>query len=229
MERGEFPEALSAHAALLDGDGVIVAVNEAWRRFGLENGLTSPDACIGTNYLALCHGCLGEAHRLSTDLTALLRGRSVILTWLYPCDTPRGRRWFNLVGVPRADGAPGALIAHLDLTPLVAGRTTGGPEDGPILETSVSALAPTRAALLDAAHSGQAGAGSATDLTGLTARQAQVLALVRESRTNEEIAAALSISVGAVKKHVAALLKAFGVSARRDLRTGRSAPRHDAG
>ncbi|WP_349371250.1 helix-turn-helix transcriptional regulator [Salinarimonas sp.] len=229
MEGGEIPEALSAQAALLDGDGVIVAVNDAWRRFGVENGLTSPDACIGTNYLALCRSCLGEAHRLSMDLNALLRGRSVILTWLYACDTPQGRRWFNLVGVPRADGARGALIAHVDLSPLVAGGTTGAPEDRPTLETSVSALAPTRAGLLDAADAGEADADPATDLTGLTARQAQVLALVRESRTNEEIAAALSISVGAVKKHVAALLKAFGVSGRRDLRTGPSTRRRDAG
>jgi GGDEF domain-containing protein len=51
---------LPAHIALLDSQGVIISVNEAWRRFGSENGLRSPDAGIGLNYLEICARARGD-------------------------------------------------------------------------------------------------------------------------------------------------------------------------
>lgn len=45
----------------------------------------------------------------------------------------------------------------------------------------------------------------------LTPRQSQVLALLREGRSNREIAQALGISEGTVKIHVTAILKGLGV------------------
>ncbi|HEY9248860.1 MAG TPA: PAS domain S-box protein, partial [Rariglobus sp.] len=43
-------DSLSAHVAVLDESGVIVAVNEAWRRFARENGAGDTDP-VGRNYL----------------------------------------------------------------------------------------------------------------------------------------------------------------------------------
>lgn len=39
--------ALPAHIALLDAQGKILTVNEAWRRFATANGLMGPDFALG--------------------------------------------------------------------------------------------------------------------------------------------------------------------------------------
>jgi DNA-binding NarL/FixJ family response regulator len=51
-------------------------------------------------------------------------------------------------------------------------------------------------------------------LAGLTARQRDVLPLLREGRSNKEIARALGLGSGTVKVHVAAILRALGVASR---------------
>ena len=51
-------------------------------------------------------------------------------------------------------------------------------------------------------------------IEGLTRRQARVLELLGDGRSNREIGEALSISEGTVKLHVAAILRALGVSNR---------------
>jgi len=49
---------------------------------------------------------------------------------------------------------------------------------------------------------------------GLTPRQREVLDLLAKGVSNAELAAALCVSVAAVKDHVTALLAAFGVRTR---------------
>ncbi len=51
----------------------------------------------------------------------------------------------------------------------------------------------------------------------LTRRQAQVLLLIRQGKGNADIAAELGISISVVKKHVTALLGAFGFRRRYEL------------
>ena len=41
--------ALSAHIAVLDSAGRILSVNEAWRRFGRQNGLGDPAFGVGSS------------------------------------------------------------------------------------------------------------------------------------------------------------------------------------
>src|SRR5687767_2569235 len=44
----------SAHVAVLDAAGRILAVNAAWDRFGAENGLAPDYAFAGVDYLDVC-------------------------------------------------------------------------------------------------------------------------------------------------------------------------------
>ena len=57
----------------------------------------------------------------------------------------------------------------------------------------------------------------ASILLTLTAREAQVAALVSEGRSNPEIASALHISVETVRTHVATILRKLNVQSRREL------------
>lgn len=56
--------------------------------------------------------------------------------------------------------------------------------------------------------------GANTDVSALTPRQREVLVLVAEGRTNSQIATALGISEGTVRKHVEAILAGLGASNR---------------
>src|SRR5215203_5175161 len=56
-------DALSAHVAVLDGQGTIVAVNEAWRSFGLATGYAAADHGVGMNYLAVCERSASVSER----------------------------------------------------------------------------------------------------------------------------------------------------------------------
>lgn len=49
-------DALPAHVALLNRDGVIVAVNARWRLFAAANAMIADDCGIGSSYAAVCEG-----------------------------------------------------------------------------------------------------------------------------------------------------------------------------
>lgn len=64
-------------------------------------------------------------------------------------------------------------------------------------------------------HRGEAGIGRAVR-AGLTPRQIEVLMLAAQGLTDREIAAALTVSVRTVNRHVADMLSKLGVRRRRD-------------
>ena len=47
-------DALSAHIAVLDEAGTIIAVNQAWRAFAHASGYADASHGVGMNYLAVC-------------------------------------------------------------------------------------------------------------------------------------------------------------------------------
>ncbi|MDP2708416.1 MAG: hypothetical protein Q8O70_13075, partial [Burkholderiales bacterium] len=67
--------ALPAHIALLDTQGRIISVNEAWRRFGSANVLHGPGQGIGLNYLEICDSARGDdasdAHQVAAGIRSV--------------------------------------------------------------------------------------------------------------------------------------------------------------
>jgi PAS domain S-box-containing protein len=51
---------LAANIAVLDREGNIIAVNEAWKRFAYENGGAPVAAPVGANYFKACDGLKGS-------------------------------------------------------------------------------------------------------------------------------------------------------------------------
>ena len=90
-------DALSSHIAVLDESGVILAVNDAWRRFADENQYRGHDYGIGASYIEACsheHGDCGEGETVVAGLQDVLSGRSPIFEIEYPCHSPTEQRWF---------------------------------------------------------------------------------------------------------------------------------------
>jgi len=110
---------LTAHIALLDRTGAIVAVNEAWTRFARENNGTAELAIgVGINYLDVCRKSAPDcdsAARCLEGLNATLSGTDDEFSLEYACHSPRAQRWFKLCATSwKAEG--GAVLAHHDIT-----------------------------------------------------------------------------------------------------------------
>ena len=68
-------------------------------------------------------------------------------------------------------------------------------------------------------HNQTMGRGALSEVGGVSAREAEVLAAIAEHLTNAEIAGRLFISVRTVESHVSSLLRKFQVADRRALET----------
>ena len=120
-KRAAMLDALPSNVALLDADGVIVAVNEAWKRFGDANGLRDTNHGVGRNYLDVFDPGASPDAALNPGVAAALRavlagGRST-LAIEYPCDSPQEQRRFLLTAAPLEPGRrAGAVVMHVNVS-----------------------------------------------------------------------------------------------------------------
>jgi len=113
--------ALPAHIALLDADGVILAVNESWRRFASANSANSRDYFVGQNYLQVCDAasgdCSHEAAQIAVGLRAVLAGELPGFVMEYPCHSPTRKVWFRLMATPLNErSGEGAVVMYVNIT-----------------------------------------------------------------------------------------------------------------
>ena len=113
-------DALSAHVAVLDRHGTIVAVNAAWRDFAERSGYRGQDHGVGTNYLQVCDRAAGQsedAARTAQALKDIVRGRRRDFRLEYPCLSTDGPRWFQLrITRPQGHRVERIVAAHEDIT-----------------------------------------------------------------------------------------------------------------
>jgi diguanylate cyclase (GGDEF)-like protein len=113
--------ALPAHIAVLDSQGLIVSVNDAWRRFADDNTLHGPRYGLGTNYLRVCDRAWGahsdEARQVAAGIRAVLHDRLERFLIEYPCHSPTEQRWFLMTVTPLDETRPsGAVVMHMNIS-----------------------------------------------------------------------------------------------------------------
>ena len=113
-------DSLSAHIAILDESGVIVFVNETWRKFATSNSAVG-NVAEGANYLRVCGSAVGEqseaAATFAEGIRSVLSGQREEFALEYPCHSPTQKRWFigRVTRFPD-DGPPHAVVAHENIT-----------------------------------------------------------------------------------------------------------------
>jgi two-component system NtrC family sensor kinase len=89
---------LSAHIAILDEKGRIVATNRAWQRFTSSNPPITTSAGPGTNYLEVSDAAASEgseeALAFARGIRDVISGRLETFELEYPCHSPDEKRWF---------------------------------------------------------------------------------------------------------------------------------------
>ena len=120
-------DSVRSQLAVLDHNGTIIAVNEAWRNFARENS-SSPEqeagTGIGANFLEACRDgapgtgntddASGEAIRQA--VLDLLQGKTERFTCECSCVTPAGCLWFTLNVTPLRVPSGGAVVSYFDIT-----------------------------------------------------------------------------------------------------------------
>jgi two-component system CheB/CheR fusion protein len=124
-------DSLVGHLVVLDAQGEIVRVNEAWRRFAIEQG--DPElrcSAAGSNYLRACtHAGLDEAdaRAAGASLAEVLAGRraSVTMQTLWHTVPRPCRILMHLATVVHP--VVGVAVSHIDITDWATAR--GGRDD----------------------------------------------------------------------------------------------------
>jgi len=112
---------LESHIAVLNKQGVIVAVNEAWNEFARQNG--DPELIntgLGVNYLDICQEAVdrgeSDAAQVLKGLKEILDGQLPKIELEYPCHSPDEERWFQLSATPMSGDSGGVAVAHVNIT-----------------------------------------------------------------------------------------------------------------
>ena len=113
--------ALSGSIAVLDANGVIVGVNEAWRRFARENGCSDAEHYVGADYLAVCDRAAARSEDpflddLTRQLRRILAGEGREFSAEYPCHSPAEERWYQLTATALDSAQGGMVLYHQDIT-----------------------------------------------------------------------------------------------------------------
>lgn len=114
---------MTEHVFVLDENGVIVSVNDAWKRFAADNG--APQLSLhapGMSYRDIRAAAPGqpgggEADSAWAGIDAVLKRHADSFSLDYPCDSPNQKRWFRMQVYPVRAPANGAIVAHEDITP----------------------------------------------------------------------------------------------------------------
>ena len=95
-------DALTGHICILNENGTILSVNQAWRDFARDNAddCAVNDLVEGANYLSVCDSCVGDeadqAAEVASAIRDILKGKSKEFSCEYPCHSPTQKRWFNV-------------------------------------------------------------------------------------------------------------------------------------
>jgi PAS domain S-box-containing protein len=114
-------DGLSAHIAILDEVGTILAVNRSWRDFAEKNPPVAANVSEGANYLAVCDQASGPssegAAEFAAAIRAVLSGEMDRFEAEYACHSPDDQQWFvgRVTRFP-SEGPIRVVIAHENTT-----------------------------------------------------------------------------------------------------------------
>ena len=117
-------DSLSAHIAVVDRDGIIVATNSAWRNFAIENQGRHESVNEGANYLSVCDVAAKcgdtDARTVASALREVLAGKRLAWEFGYPCHSSEKQRWFKCqMSLGFINQQPHAVIAHENITKIM--------------------------------------------------------------------------------------------------------------
>ena len=115
-------DALSSSIAVLDDNGVIIAVNDTWKQFAVNNQSPEDSFYLGYNYLSVCEAastrdCDRIARKALNGIRRVIHSELDTFSMEYPCHSPVEKRWFTLrVSSFQCAESKLTVVAHEDIT-----------------------------------------------------------------------------------------------------------------
>ncbi|WNH14441.1 PAS domain S-box protein [Thalassobellus suaedae] len=112
---------LSAHIAVIDTFGSIIATNDVWEQFAFNNGeATLLRTGVGSNYFEVCRKSAESGDEVASDtlkgMMDVLQGKKNDFYLEYPCHAPNEQRWFGM-RVKRFESDNAMLVVtHVNIT-----------------------------------------------------------------------------------------------------------------
>ena len=111
---------LNSGVAVLDSEGRIIAVNQAWARFARHAGTPVPWHREDDNYLRTCRAAAArgepDAAEALAGIEAVLSGLRTGFAFEYSSITPAGQVWVAMSVVPLSRPEGGAVVSRTDVT-----------------------------------------------------------------------------------------------------------------
>jgi len=106
---------------VLDSQGLILSVNEAWQRFESAEASHGPGPRVGVNYVEICSRAArdesSDAPQIAAGIRSVLDGGVKIFGLEYSCHKANEQRWFMLTVTPLGqEPINGVLVMHQDVT-----------------------------------------------------------------------------------------------------------------
>lgn len=110
-------DSLSAHIAVINADGSVLATNRAWQVFAEQNGASALRVSEGANYLTVCDQAGLEGAAVAALIREVISGTRTEASFEYPCHSKLQPRWFQcwITRFP-GDGPVRVVLAHENIT-----------------------------------------------------------------------------------------------------------------
>jgi PAS domain S-box-containing protein len=112
--------ALNSHIAVVDKSGQIIAVNEAWNRFAINNGGIVTRTSVGSNYFQECERAAKEgiesAALVLTAMKNILNKNDKDFYIEYPCHSPTEQNWFSTTITRFETNEEQIVVAHSNIS-----------------------------------------------------------------------------------------------------------------
>jgi two-component system NarL family sensor kinase len=111
-------DTVTANVAILNDEGEIIAVNDAWAQFAEFNELPLENHGVGVNYISFCESLkTNDASEARQGLRDMLAGEPGPLRYEYQIDLPNGPIWVRMTVTRIArDDRTLVIVAHEDIT-----------------------------------------------------------------------------------------------------------------
>ncbi len=113
---------ISSNIAIINSKGDIIASNEAWNRYSIENGEPIIEKTgNGSNYFKVCQDAWNSgdvsALKVLEGIKKVVNGKIPEFVHEYPCHSPEKKQWFAMKALKVSNTDKNVLIIHQDITP----------------------------------------------------------------------------------------------------------------
>ncbi|MFZ4797674.1 MAG: PAS domain-containing protein, partial [Bacteroidia bacterium] len=112
---------LISHISVLNYNGEIIAVNEAWDKFTYQNGnISLKQTGVGVNYFTTCEHAIANGDSMATKvldgIKDVMNNNIELFVFEYPCHSPTIQRWFEMRVMKFEKETPMIVVSHTDIS-----------------------------------------------------------------------------------------------------------------